>query len=77
MAIVHALPPELDAFRVEFEGFADAAAALAEPLSDDQFNWQPAPDAWSVAQCLEHLNATARSYLPMLDVGIEAAIRQG
>jgi hypothetical protein len=77
VAIVHSLPPELDAFRVEFDGFADAAAALAEPLSDDQFNWQPAPDAWSVAQCLEHLNATARAYLPVLDIGIEAAIRQG
>ncbi len=77
VAIVHTLPPELDAFRVEFEGFADAAAAMAEPLSDDQFNWQPSPEEWSIAQCLEHLNTTARAYLPMLDAGIEESIRKG
>lgn len=74
---MHALPPELEAFRAEFDGFADEAAALAKPLSDDQFNWQPAPDEWSIAQCLEHLNATTRAYLPTLDVGIEEAIRKG
>jgi uncharacterized damage-inducible protein DinB len=71
------LTPECDAFRQRFEALTAEAAALVAPLSDEQFAWQPAPDAWSVAQCIDHLNATARAYLPSLDEGIADAIRQG
>jgi len=39
--------------------------------------WRPAPDSWSVAECLEYLNATARAYLPFLDEAIAEAIRKG
>ena len=53
------------------------ADALITPLSDEQFTWQPAPDSWSVARCVEHLNVAARLYLPKLDEGIADAIRRG
>jgi hypothetical protein len=33
--------------------------------------------SWSIAQCIDHLNVTARLYLPQLDEGIANAIRQG
>jgi hypothetical protein len=59
----------------QFEQVSAEADALAAPLRDDQFNWRPAPDAWSVAECLDHLNAAARAYLPKLDEGIAAALR--
>jgi len=72
-----ALAPECDAFRKDFESLAGAATELVAPLTDDQFAWQPTPESWSVAQCLDHLNATARAYLPMLDEGIANAIRRG
>lgn len=72
-----ALTPEIDALRQQFEALSAEADALVTPLSDGQFAWQPSPDAWSVAQCVEHLNATARQYLPMLDEGIADAIRRG
>lgn len=72
-----ALTPEIDEFRKEFDRLSAEADALVAPLSDQQFNWQPRPDAWSVAQCIDHLNITARLYLPMLDEGIAAAIRRG
>ena len=71
------LAPELNALRQSFEQVADEADRLAGSLSDDQFNWHPPPGGWSVAQCIEHLNVTARSYLPMLDEGIADAIRRG
>jgi hypothetical protein len=71
------LAPEVDAFRRQFEQISADADGLAGPLTDEQFSWQPSPNAWSVGQCLEHLNATARVYLPSLDDGIAAAIRQG
>ena len=72
-----ALAPDADAFRVEFERLSMDADRLVAPLSETQFNWQPAPGAWSVAECLEHLNVTARLYLPRLDEGIADAIRRG
>lgn len=72
-----ALAPDFDAFRQQFERISAEADALVAPLTDEQFNWRPASDTWSVAQCIDHLNVTARVYLPMLDEGIADAIRRG
>lgn len=71
------LTPELEAFQGEFDAIAADADALLAQLSDGQFFWSPSADVWSVAQCLEHLNATARSYLPMLDSAIATAKQWG
>jgi hypothetical protein len=72
-----ALTPEIDAFRAQFEQISAEADALVGALSDARFTWQRAPESWSVVQCIDHLNATAREYLPMLDEGIADAIRRG
>jgi DinB family protein len=72
-----ALTPEVEEFRRQFEQLAIDADALVAPLSDAEFSWQPGPERWSVAQCIDHLNATARVYLPVLDDGIADAIRRG
>ena len=71
------LVPEIDAFRVQFEHLSAEADALVAQLSDKQFTWQPAPDVWSVSLCLDHLNVTARQYLPVMDDGIAEAVRRG
>jgi hypothetical protein len=71
------LAPEIDEFRSQFEQLSADANALTAPLSDEQFMWRPTPDGWSIAECLDHLNATARVYLPSLDEGISEAIRRG
>jgi hypothetical protein len=71
------MAPELEAFRAQFESLSTEAAALVDPLSDAQFVWSPAPGVWSIGQCIEHLNVTARAYLPSLDEGIATAIRGG
>ena len=72
-----ALTPEIDDFRRQFEQISAEAEALVAPLTEQQFDWQPRPDSWSVSQCLDHLNMTARLYLPTLDEGIADAIRRG
>lgn len=72
-----ALSPEVDDFRRQFEELADDADAFVSGLSDEQFYWRPAPGTWSVSECLDHLNVTARVYLPILDEGIADAIRRG
>ncbi|HEV8395231.1 MAG TPA: DinB family protein [Vicinamibacterales bacterium] len=71
------MAPELEEFRAQFEVLSADAGALVTPLSDAQFTWSPSPDVWSVGQCIEHLNMTARAYLPSLDEGIASAIRGG
>jgi hypothetical protein len=75
-----ALPPvaaEIAALRRQFEDLSAAADALTAPLTDAQFTWQPPDGKWSVSQCLDHLNAAARAYLPRLDEGIADAISRG
>ena len=72
-----ALMPEIEAFRAEFDRLSDEAVALVAPLNDEQFAWQPSPGSWSIAECIEHLNSTARLYLTNLDEGIADATRRG
>jgi hypothetical protein len=71
------LAPELDAFRIQFEQLADEVDTLAAAMMEEQFNWHPRAGSWTVAQCIDHLNVTARVYLPKLDEGIAEAIRRG
>ena len=72
-----ALAPEVDGYKQEFERLATAADALVSPLTEEQFIWRPAHGSWSIAECIDHLNVTARLYLPQLDEGIAEAIRRG
>jgi hypothetical protein len=48
------------------------ARKLVGGFTDEQLNWQPAPDSWSIGQCLEHLCVTNESYL----LPISAALRE-
>ena len=43
---------------------AEAARSVVSGLSDAQLNWKPAPDQWSIAQCLEHLTAASGGFNP-------------
>ncbi len=36
-------------------------------LNAEQLNRKPTPDSWSIAQCLDHLTVTNRSYYPQYD----------
>jgi hypothetical protein len=72
-----ALAREIDEFRQQFEQISADADALVTPLAQEQFVWKPGPGRWSIAECLEHMNATARAYLPNIDEGIADAIRHG
>ncbi|QDK80389.1 DinB family protein [Spirosoma sp. KCTC 42546] len=33
------------------------------PLTDAQLRWKPAPDSWSILECLQHLNLAERFYI--------------
>jgi hypothetical protein len=36
-------------------------------LSEDQFNFKPSPDKWSIGQCILHLVKTNKSYFPIYE----------
>jgi hypothetical protein len=39
---------------------------LTDKLPEAAWNRRPAPERWSAAQCIEHLNLTSRAFLPLL-----------
>lgn len=44
--------------------------AIASGLSDAQLNWHPAPERWSIADCLQHLNVGVSKTIPAFDTAI-------
>jgi hypothetical protein len=40
--------------------------AFTDRLSDSAWNRRPAPEKWSAAECVEHLNLTSRAFVPLL-----------
>lgn len=65
---------QLQRYADVFRQSQERAHRLADPLSDDAFNWKPSAKAWSVGECLAHLNAMAERYVPVL---AEAAAQEG
>ena len=49
------VPAPLKAIAGDLLKSEDDARRIAGSLSDAQINWQPRSDAWSIAQCLDHL----------------------
>ena len=41
----------------------DTVAREFAHLSDEQLRWKPAPDKWSIIECLQHLNLAERFYI--------------
>ena len=54
-----------------FKDIHNVVLSLAEDLSDEQLNWKPRPESWSVGQCLDHLAVINPFYLshfiPLVD----------
>lgn len=44
------------------------------PAHDNILLRQPAPDKWSAVQCLDHLNAYARFYIPRIEKAIQGKL---
>lgn len=71
------VPAELLAYREQIEAVKREARELLNGLSEEECVWQPSPQSWSIAQCLEHLNVTARHYLPAINEAINEARAAG
>jgi len=65
--------PELEDCHQQFEEIAERARALTTGLSEKQFTWRPAADAWSIQECLAHLVMVGQTEVRL----VEAAIQDG
>ena len=47
-------PNLLETIDAEAKKVSEDAKQLVAGLSEQQLNWKPGPDRWSIAQCLDH-----------------------
>src|SRR5687768_9841401 len=46
-------------------------------LTAAQLNWKPAPDSWSIAQCLHHMITADKQYMPRMEQKINEGRSKG
>jgi hypothetical protein len=68
-----ALPADIARLVSEFDDIQHATDDLLDGLDDEQFNWLPAPGAWSIGQCFDHLNVANAMYVDCIDRAIASA----
>jgi len=64
------MTPELASMLEQLEAIKREGQAVTAGLRDDQLNWHPAKDSWSIAKCLRHLNVGVTKTLPAFDRAI-------
>jgi len=64
------MTPELASMLDQIEAIKREGQAVTAGLRDDQLNWHPAKDSWSIAECLQHLNVGVTKTLPAFDRAI-------
>lgn len=67
------MQPDLQKTLTELDAATDGWLSLTRGLSDGQANWRPAPDRWSIAQCMDHLNVTTGRLLARVDPAVARA----
>ena len=63
----------IDELQQQTENILQKAVSEWQMTSPARLLRQPAPNKWSLAQCLEHLNSYGRYYLPEIEKVIETA----
>ncbi len=71
------LNPEVDRLIYQVKVIQQDADGIAYAITDEEFNWSPGPGRWSVAQCLDHLNAVNRKFFEKLREAVSAGRRDG
>lgn len=67
-------PALLNELRQQVDVLLSTAREKLLTAKEEDLLRQPAPDKWSAAQCLDHLNAYARFYIPRIEKGIQGKL---
>ena len=51
----------------EIQGVSEDVKITFGGLTEEQVNWKPAPESWSVGQCLDHLIRSNEEFFPELE----------
>ena len=68
---------QLNAIVADLRSAERRLRALQERVPPDAWSQRPAPERWSPAECVAHLNLTSEAFLPLLRKGLEDARRLG
>jgi hypothetical protein len=68
---------ELEEYRQQFENIKQEAREITEGLTEAQFNWRPAPDQWSIEECLAHLTMIGHAEMPAIERAVNEARNRG
>ena len=63
----------LERIRTELTDALDRAREIADRVDDEAWSARPAPDQWSVAECLTHLNLTSQAFVPLINDALRGA----
>lgn len=70
--------PQLQELADDFTAARERLRRLAHGMPPDAWARRPAPESWSPAECVEHLNLTSRVFVPQLrDAIAEARVMGG
>lgn len=69
--------PELRRVREEIAAIEEQTERVVSGLTEGQLAWRPAPNVWSIADCLAHLNVTNELYMKAIRGGVERARAAG
>ena len=65
--------PQLHSVTEEFEAARQRLRVLVKAAPEQYWIRRPAPERWSMAECLAHINLTSAAYVPILREGISRA----
>lgn len=69
--------PKLDDCHRQFVEVAERAEALTKGLSEKQFTWRPAANAWSIQECLAHLVMVGQTEVRLVEAAIQSGRSRG
>jgi hypothetical protein len=69
--------PQLQELADEFTAARERLHRLAAAVPEDRFGQRPPSGGWSPAECVAHLNLTARAFVPDIQAAIEQARARG
>lgn len=72
-ALIIRLSPELKALEQQAERCQARVVLLAEGLSQRELAARPDPAAWSIVECIDHLNSFTRASLTRVDMALSRA----
>ncbi|MCC7237042.1 MAG: DinB family protein [Bryobacterales bacterium] len=69
--------PEIERLLYQIDVIVEDASGLVDKISNEQFNWSPAPGKWSIASAFDHLNVSNGLMLATCSAAVTKARSDG